>query len=176
MSKRGGSKMPSLTRTDVSRLSDVWRQNRIPVLLRKGKGHKLMVKVPFANDNYVWLRNERRAKPSRNSQYNCWELPQAWFNDLVPRILSRHSQLYIIQPYREQEICAPACWNAEGHECQCACMGENHGSQRPGGNWFTVSETFATLWHDRELACRLMTRSENSNTMGAPHNVMTNGA
>jgi hypothetical protein len=36
-------------------------------------------------------------------------------------------------------------------------MGENHGVQSPGGNWFTVSETFATLWHDRKLACRLMT-------------------
>jgi hypothetical protein len=152
--------LSALLQTDAARLTDVWRQNRIPVLLRKGRGHKLMVKVPYADDNHAWLRNDRRARPNWNGQYKCWELPQAWFNDLVTRILARHSQLYIIQPYREQEVCAPACWNAEGHECQCACMGENHGSQRPGGNWFIVSETFATLWHDRELACRLMARRD----------------
>lgn len=155
--------MTTLTASDAERLSTIWKQNNIPVMLRKGKGHHLMVKIPYAEDNYDWLRNDRRSKPKWNGQYKCWELPQAWFNDLVVRMLTRHSKLYIIQPYREQEICAPACWNAEGHECQCACMGENHGAQSPGGIWFTVSETFAALWHDRKLACRLMTTEPAKN-------------
>ncbi len=151
--------MASLTKTQAARLSEVWKQTRIAVLFRKGKGHKLMVKLPFADNNNVWLRNARRAKPAWNGQYKCWELPQAWFNDLVSRILTRHRKLYIIQPYREQEVCAPACWNANGHECQCSCMGENHGSGNSGGR-FTVSETFATRWSGQELACRLMTKQE----------------
>ena len=158
MSKHGAFNMTILTASDAERLSKIWKQNHIPVLLRKGKGHQLTVKLPFADNNYDWLHNERRSKPNWNDQYKCWELPQAWFNDLVVRILTRHGKLYIIQPYREQEICAPACWNAEGHECQCACMGKNHSTQSPRRNWFTVSETFATLWHDRKLACRLMHR------------------
>lgn len=151
--------MVTLSASEVERLSNIWRQSATPVLLRKGKGHRLMLKLPFAEDNYDWLRDNKRSKPNWNHQYKCWELPQAWFNDLIRHVLSRHYKLYLIQPYREQEICAPACWNAEGHECQCACMGANHGSQSLAGNWFTVSDAFATLWHDRKLACRLMTKS-----------------
>ncbi|MEP1497973.1 MAG: hypothetical protein ABJK50_20985, partial [Pseudophaeobacter sp.] len=62
----------------------------------------------------------------------------------------------IIQPYREQEICARACQEALGHECQCSCMGANHGAGNDG-SWFEVSDTFSTRWGDRELACRLLT-------------------
>jgi hypothetical protein len=60
------------------------------------------------------------------------------------------AKLYIIQPYREQEKCSPSCQDAEGHECQCSCMGRYHGIGR-------VSDTFATRWGDQELACRLLT-------------------
>ncbi|WP_354134437.1 hypothetical protein [Bradyrhizobium sp. S3.9.1] len=66
------------------------------------------------------------------------------------------SKVYIIQPYREQEICARACQEAQGHECQCSCMGANHGVGNDG-SWFEVSDTFSTRWGERELACRLLT-------------------
>lgn len=152
--------MAALIQSDTARLTNVWKQNHIPVLLRKGKGHRLMVKLPYDEHNYTWLKQDNRTKPEWNTKFKCWKLPQAWFNNLVSHILSHYGQLYIIQPYRAQETCAPACWNAKGHECQCTCMGENHGSQNPAGNWFTVSETFATLWHESKLACRLMTRRD----------------
>ena len=64
--------------------------------------------------------------------------------------------VYIIQPYREQEICARACQEAQGHECQCSCMGANHGIGNDG-SWFEVSDKFSTRWGERELACRLLT-------------------
>ena len=61
-----------------------------------------------------------------------------------------------LQPYREQEVCARACQEAQGHECQCSCMGANHGIGNDG-SWFEVSDTFSTRWGERELACRLLT-------------------
>lgn len=137
----------------------VWRQKTIPVIYRRGGSDPLMVKLPYAEDNRVWVKNNRRNKPSWNAQYECWETPKSWFDDFVSRSLIRYGRVYVIQPYRKQEKCAPACWNAKGHECQCSCMGENHGSQSPNGNWFEVSETFATKWHKKELACRLIERS-----------------
>jgi hypothetical protein len=85
-----------------------------------------------------------------------WELPKSWFNDFVDRALKRYGKVYIIQPYREQEICARACQEALGHECQCSCMGANHGIGNDG-SWFEVSDTFSTRWGERELACRLLT-------------------
>ncbi len=84
-----------------------------------------------------------------------WEVPAAWFNDFVDRALERYSELYVIQPYREQEKCASACLNATGHECQCSCMGANHGAGNDG-SWFEVNEAFATRWGDQVLACRRM--------------------
>lgn len=143
---------------NAKRIRAIWNQKTIPVVLRRGgKGQLLGGCLPFAPENAEWLRNGRQRKPSwlGGERQSYWELPKAWFNDLVERALKKYGRLYVIQPFREQEICAPACMNATGHECQCSCMGANHGVGNDG-SWFEVSEAFACRWHERELACRLM--------------------
>lgn len=110
--------------------------------IRLGKGHKLHVLVPYAADNRLWLQGDKRTSPKWLGEQKRWEMPQAWFNDLVNRALDRYRRIYVVQPHHEQEVCAPACWNAIGHECQCSCMGANHGSGQSGG-WFVASDTFA---------------------------------
>lgn len=145
------------------RINSVWNQKRIPVIYRRGSGHPLLLRLPFRDDNRAWLRNYRRNIPDWNRDGKYWEIPKAWFNDTVNRSLDRWGKVYIIQPHREQEKCAPACWNARGHECQCSCMGANHGSHAYGGNWFVVSETFAVRWQSKELACRLLTKQKIAN-------------
>lgn len=137
------------------RITNVWRQKFTPVIYRRGKGYPLLMKLPYEVGNRAWLQNYGRIHPKWIAEMKCWELPQAWYNDLVNGTLTKWRKLYIIQPYREQEKCAPACWNAVGHECQCSCMGANHGSQN-GGGWYIVSDTFATRWNTYELACRLL--------------------
>lgn len=138
------------------RLKDTWNQKKIPVALRRsGKGKGIKVRMPFANDNKFWLRNNRHRRPTWNAMDRCWDLPKAWFNDFVDRSLHRWGSLYVIQPYRELEICAPACMNAKGHDCQCSCMGANHG-QGNDGSWFCISDAFAARLGDQNLACRLM--------------------
>lgn len=142
--------------SELNRLRAAWNQTEIPIVLRRGgRGERLRIKLPFGVGNRDWLQNGRRVKPIWNARLRCWEIPKSWFNDFVNRSLGRYGRLYIVQPYREQEVCAPACMNALGHECQCSCMGANHGVGNDG-SWFEVSESFATRWHGRELACRLM--------------------
>lgn len=141
---------------DIEKIKAVWGQTQTPVIFRRGKGFPLFARFPYSENNRAWIRNGRRNDPVWNKNKKHWECPKAWFNDLVERSLSRWGKLYIIQPYRHQEICAPACWNATGHECQCSCMEANHGAQSSGGDWFVVSDTFATRWHAAELACRLL--------------------
>jgi hypothetical protein len=103
------------------------------------------------------LQNGRRTAPEWIGGTKAyWELPKFWFNDFVDRALLRYGKVYIIQPYREQEICARACQEARGHECQCSCMGANHGAGHDG-SWFEVSDTFSARWGEHELACRLLT-------------------
>jgi hypothetical protein len=139
-----------------SSLRQVWNQKKIPVVLRRGgKGQLLRLGIPFSTENRTWLRNGRRTNAIWLKQLKCWELPASWFNDFVKRALNRYGKLYVIQPCREQEKCAPACQNAVGHECECSCMGANHGIGNDG-SWFEVSETFATRWGEQRLACRLM--------------------
>jgi hypothetical protein len=133
----------------------IWHQTTIPVVFRRAKGMPLLVKLPYATDNFDWLRNDSQRKPHWNKRYKCWETPYAWLNALVRRLLSRYGRLYLIQPHKVLEICAPACWNATGFECDCSCMGQNHGSQS-GAGWYVISESFALRWQERELACRLI--------------------
>jgi hypothetical protein len=137
-------------------LRKIWNQRDIPVVLRRGGvGQSPRVRVPFANNNRSWLQDGRRISPTWNGAGKYWEIPKAWFNDFVQRALKKYGKLYVIQPFREQEKCAPACMNAVGHECQCSCMGANHGAENDG-SWFEVSEAFATRWGEQQLACRLM--------------------
>ncbi|MGY2051634.1 hypothetical protein [Methylobacterium sp. JK268] len=135
----------------------VWEQKQIPVVLRRTeRGKKLRARLPFKEGNRQWLQNGRRMTPEWMADGAYWELPKSWFNDFVDRALQRYGKVYIIQPYRAQEICARACQEARGHECQCSCMGANHGVGYDG-SWFEVSDTFSARWGVRELACRLLT-------------------
>lgn len=96
------------------------------------------------------------------SAVKCWQTQKPWFNDMVNRCLKAFDSVHIVKPYREQEKCAPACWNSMGDECQCSCMAANYGSHSSGSKRLVVSDAFATRCHERELACRVMTRAGKS--------------
>jgi hypothetical protein len=40
-------------------LRQIWKQDSIPVIVRKGKGHKLRVKLPNASEDFELLRRAR---------------------------------------------------------------------------------------------------------------------
>lgn len=145
---------------EKERLRQVWEQGTIPVLFRRGPGQALLMRLPYSPTNRAWLQRAGRNNPKWVAGSKHWEVPQAWFNRLVKQSLETFGRVYIIQPYREQEKCAPACWNAEGDECQCSCMGANHGSHSSNSGWRVVSDTFATRWGEQHIACRLVTRGK----------------
>ena len=142
--------------TNQKALRRIWMQRAIPVVWRrKKKGQLLRIKLPYSVGNRSWLRNDRRIAPVWIRERQFWEVPKAWFDDFVNRALDRYGRLYVFQPYREQEKCSPSCQNAAGHECECSCMGANHGAGNDG-SWFEVSDTFSTRFGDEQIACRLM--------------------
>jgi len=134
----------------------VWRQSSIPVIFKRQRP-PLLVKMPYAQNNRVWLQTGRGRKVEWNNKFDCWETPAAWFDSLVRHILSRYGKMYVIQLYKEQQKCAPACWRAEGMDCECSCMGAHHGTGHPEGRWYEVSETFAFSSGQTKYACRLLT-------------------
>jgi len=144
------------------KLKHVWNQKDVPVILRRdGKRERLRLRLPYADDNKTWLECGQKSKATWNEELSCWEIPKSWFNEFVEKALNRYMVLYVIQPYREQQICSRSCQDAVGHECECSCMGANHGIGSDG-SWFEVNETFATKWGDSELACRLMVKKQDS--------------
>lgn len=151
---------PANTEPDIKR---IWNQKVIPVVYRSNAKKVLLLRLPYAEDNKTWLRNENQRRPEWDAEFKCWHTPKSWFNEIVNRCLHRFGKIYVIQPYRAQEKCAPACWNARGHICQCSCMGAYHGTQNPAGMWFVVSDAFAMQWNEQALACRLLTRKPTNN-------------
>lgn len=139
-------------------LGAIWRQDAVPVLYTRGEGFPLLVRVPSDPQNEHWLRNGRRNIPRWIAQFKCWETPRAWFDSHLNRLLRRHGKLYVIQPHRPHVRCARVCLEAKYDECECQCMGEFHGKDRPGGRWYEVSDTFAVSWGERRLAYRLLKR------------------
>lgn len=142
---------------ETQRAREIWKQKAIPVVFRPGGTRPLMVKFSYAADSREWLQAEHRTKPTWDEHYECWEAPRSWFEDVTHRLLRWFGKVYIIQPFRLKEKCAPSCWNARSLLCECSCMGERHGSGNPPGKWYVVSETFAVQWKERRYACRLIT-------------------
>ncbi len=148
------------------KLEQIWKQNEIPVVFRDGKPtQRLLIRLPFKQPDMLkaeyfeqlnWVRAEHRIYPERITQYNCWKIPMTWFEDIIKRSMYKYGSVYVIQPYRIQQKCAPACWNAIGVECECSCMGENHGAGNPAGKWHVVSETLAVSWGNKQYSCRLI--------------------
>lgn len=138
------------------RLLLVWSQTAIPVVFRGGKSKRLLVRLPFAENNRAWLKGDHRIQPDWFPSPRYWEIPKSWFEDVIRRALQKYGRVYVIQPFIALQKCAPACWNAVGAECECSCMGANHGSGNPDGKWHIVSETFAVRWDTREYSCRLL--------------------
>jgi hypothetical protein len=134
----------------------IWRQPNIPVVFRRERPAPLLVKVPFAVGNMDWLRDDQTRKPVWDGKYKAWEIPQAWFDRTIRLCLRRYANCYVVQLLREKQVCAAACWDAQGMHCECSCMGANHGSGQPSGRWYEVDETFAVSWGVQKYAVRLL--------------------
>lgn len=139
-----------------AQIKKAWNQDKIPVVVRTNKkGSKLHVRIPGGETERRWINSIGKSSGIWIGDKRYWQLPKTWFNDFVNRALDRYRQLYVIQPYRVLEKCAPACQNATGHICQCSCMGAHHGAGNDG-SWFEVTDAFSGRWGEEELACRLM--------------------
>ena len=151
--KRGGFVQEA---SDSSTLKRIWRQGEIPVVFRRSRPEKLLIKLPDAPGNQRWLQGDKQNYPYWDDQYKAWKVPQAWFEYAIKLCSKRFKKCYVIQLHHELQKCAPACWRAQGIHCECSCMGDNHGTGHPEGRWYEIDETLAVSWGVRKYACRLI--------------------
>lgn len=143
-------------RLDDPHLRRIWNQGSVPVVWRGGSVRPLVVRLPYALGNREWLAESGNRRPEWLAEDKMWSIPKSWFEYLLQRAIGRYGAVYVIQPFWKTETCAPACWNALRAECECSCMGANHGSGNPEGRWHIVSETLAVRLGTREFSCRLL--------------------
>src|SRR5258708_35512814 len=128
------------------KLRQVWAQQAIPVVVRAGRVRPLVVRLPYSTGNRSWLQGTSQRVPEWLPAFKAWSIPKSWFERVLRAAIGKYGSVYVVQPYRTSEKCAPACWNAVGADCECSCMGANHGSANPDGRWHVVSETCAVKW------------------------------
>ena len=142
-------------------LLKVWNQENYPVIFKQPKGKPLLIRIPSyqpgSHKDRIWIQEGHQHRSSWLTNYTCWSTPKSWFDSLVKRGLEKYQGVYVIQLFKEQQKCAPACWNATGFECECSCMGENHGMGQPKGRWYIVNETCAVSWGEKQYAYKLLT-------------------
>lgn len=136
-------------------LTEIWRSSEYPALFRRGKGFKLWVRIDQTTENLRLIRL-RDTYPKWIPKQICYEVPNAWFNLLVKLLVGKFGGLYVIQPYREKEICSPSCKAAVGHECECQCFGQYHGVGYAGNDWFEVADACEVRWGEKQWGCRFM--------------------
>jgi len=115
----------------------------------------LMVRLPYWGGNRAWLLAGGRLIEWL-ARFKAWSLPRGRFDAVVKRCLSCYGSCYLIQVLRERVVCCEPCWNAEGYDCECSCMGVNHGSGHPLQH--EISEAVSLEWQGHKLSCRLLTR------------------
>lgn len=83
-----------------SQLKAIWRQGQIPTIFKRAKPQPALVRIPFAEGNQEWLRDDRRSKPKWSGQYKSWEIPIALFDSVIKLALRRYREAYVIQLFR----------------------------------------------------------------------------
>lgn len=141
----------------MNTLKHALSQKTIPVIAYRRK-EGLRVRLPYSDTNFDWLRNGRHRRPHWHPIKRCWVLPKAWFQDTVQRAVEFYGSAYVLQQTRQRQTCAPKCQNAEGIDCECSCLGENHGIEAEG-RWHIVSDTCAVQWGPLEMSLRLLKRA-----------------
>ncbi len=140
-----------------------WNQRVIPVILRRKRSNegnpKLRIRLPECGSHYHLLKaNPNNHNPVHIKNGDYWELPYSRLNSLV-RILGDHyGKVILMQPVKHKQVCAKSCMDAGGFECECSCLGANHGSHNMDSSWYEVDDTYAVRYGEEEVSLKIITK------------------
>lgn len=104
-------------------------QRLLPCIYRLLGAERLKVSLPYDPRNRAWIHSVigDRARPDYSRQHRHWLIARTHFTTLVDALLDRHGRVDVLAEYTTTEVCDTRCQTATGPECQCACLGNNHG-------------------------------------------------
>jgi hypothetical protein len=123
-----------------------------------------VAKLPYVKDNRQWLRHTVRVRSPQYAKLK-WTLPRNCLARLVHAAIDRYGQVDLYRDMRALSKCDRRCQRAQGYDCDCSCLGVNHGQESAG--WVAVGES--TLVADRGDLKRVKITYRNAEqTGGAP--------
>lgn len=130
----------------------------LPCIYRPTGTERLRVSLPFDLRNRSWIHSVigDRARPTYSKQNRYWLIARDHFSKLVEALLDRYGRVDVLAEFTTTEVCDTRCQNARGTDCQCTCLGNNHGGGQWGG-WFQIGDT-TLISHDRQLRHMRLTR------------------
>jgi len=141
-----------------------WNQHSVPVILRRKRTREgnpvLRIRLPRRHTNYGVLKGDKpqNRNPEYRSEGDFWEIPYSRLNDIVRILVAYYGQVILMQPVKHRQVCARACMEAAGFECECSCLGANHGSNNMDSSWFEVDDTYAVMYRDEEVSLRVISK------------------
>ena len=153
----------------IQDMRSLWKEVKMPILYRQGRGMRLKLRLSrpdqhvselWPSDEYRFLFRKKHHKPKWEFTKKHWELPYSWLDFVTKHIVSQKGALYLIQPCNSLQVCSRSCQEAQGFECECSCMGAQHGSNNIDFGWFEITDCFAVKSEGNELSCRLIVSTE----------------
>jgi hypothetical protein len=136
-------------------IPEIWGQKRMPVVYRPDEKGNLMLRLPYREGNRAFLQGEKRFKPVWNPEKKYWEVPKSWFTELVESVTAAFGSTYVIQPHHDHERCNASCQNAKRLECECPCLGKNHGMGGRANHEIGIQDAVVVPWRDHHLTIQV---------------------
>ncbi|WP_435107325.1 hypothetical protein [Nocardiopsis synnemataformans] len=104
---------------------------------------RLLVRMPFGKNNRRWLMYGLgpETRPGWNKAVKCWEIARPHFRAVVEGLAKKYGSVNVFIDSRATSTCDTRCAEAKGDECECQCLGENHGGAAYQKAWELVGDT-----------------------------------
>jgi hypothetical protein len=123
---------------------------------KKSKVRLWMPYLPFddvSGGNRQWIKAVCgiKSRPEYDKATRSWTIARSHFSELLDALLREFGPVDVFEDHSEFEVCNVSCMTAQGDECECRCLGINHGVDSddpynsPRSNWHIIDEDTGTV-------------------------------
>lgn len=111
----------------------------IPTVYRPAGSGRITVRMPYALGNRAWIHHNLGSgiHPVWNTTDKRWELARNHLRATVEALVERFGIVDVVI----DSYAVTRCRDAVGDDCDCQCVGENHGGAAYWKHWHAVGET-----------------------------------
>lgn len=103
---------------------------------------RVVIWLPYARGTRGWLRSVcgTGTRPEFDRARKAWTVARPHFRRIVQAVADRYGSVDVYVDHTVRHACGAMCRNAEGDDCQCSCLGDNHGNGRWHEGWQPVGD------------------------------------